>query len=253
MAISIELMHTATLIHDDAIDKSMIRRGKSTVYKVCGLEKTVLLGDYIFAKAGDEVADTHSIRAIKLFCQTLMIISQGELDQARNLFNLYQTREQYLKRIFSKTASLFSLSTESGGILSQSPEGAIGALKDYGCNLGIAFQIIDDILDFTGTEQELGKPGGSDLAQGTLTLPALLLNERYPKENPVKRVFQNRGGYEDIKLAIEQVRNSDIVEECYKFARGYASRACSDLSPITDTPTLRVLKDLTTYIVERNK
>ncbi len=253
MATAIELMHTATLVHDDSIDKSMVRRGRATINKLWGMERAVLLGDYLFAKAGDSVADTHSIRAIKLFCQTLMIISRGELDQARNAFNLSQKRDQYLKRIFAKTASLFSLSTESGGILSHAPETAIQSLKDYGCNLGIAFQIVDDILDFTATEEELGKPAGSDLAQGTLTLPALLLNERYPEDNPVKRVFEKREGNENIGLAIEQVRGSTIVDECYQYARDYCARAVSNLNQLPDSPSWYSLKELADFVVARKK
>lgn len=253
MATSIELMHTATLVHDDAIDKSPTRRGRPTITKLWGLEQAVLLGDYLFAKAGDSVANTQSIRAIKLFCQTLMIISRGELDQARNAFNLNQAHEQYIRRIFAKTASLFSLSTESGGILSQAPESSIQHLKDYGCNLGIAFQIVDDILDFTATEEELGKPAGSDLAQGTLTLPAMLLNERYPQDNPVKRLFQKREEQENVKLAIEQVRHSTIVDECYKAAEDYCIRACNNLSALPDSTIRRTLKELADYVVTRKK
>lgn len=253
MATSIELMHTATLVHDDAIDKSMTRRGRATINKLWGLEQAVLLGDYLFAKAGDSVADTQSIRAIKLFCQTLMIISRGELDQARNAFNINQAHEHYLSRIFAKTASLFSLSTESGGVLSQAPESSIRHLKDFGCNLGIAFQIVDDILDFTGTEEELGKPAGSDLAQGTLTLPAMILNERYPQDNPIKRVFQKRDIQKNIKLAIEQVRSSSIVDQCYKLAKEYCSRACDNLSNLPDIPSRDILKRLADFVVERKK
>lgn len=119
MAVAIELMHTATLIHDDAIDKSDLRRGRPTVYKLWGVEPAILLGDYLFAKAGVEVSETQSVRAFKIFSQTLMTISGGELNQAKNAFNLNQTREDYLQRIYGKTASLFCLSTEAGGILSQ--------------------------------------------------------------------------------------------------------------------------------------
>lgn len=253
MAQSIELMHTATLVHDDAIDKSFTRRGRATVNKLWGMEQAVLLGDYLFARAGDSVADTHSIRAIKLFCQTLMIISRGELDQARNAFNINQAHEQYLRRIFAKTASLFSLSTESGGILSNAPEESIRHLRNFGCNLGIAFQIVDDILDFTASEQELGKPAGSDLAQGTLTLPAMLLMEQEPEGNPVKRFFQNPETKENVKLAIQQVRDSAIVDKCYTIARSYCSRACSNLAALPESPSRRILKDLADFVVERKK
>jgi geranylgeranyl pyrophosphate synthase len=250
MAIAIELMHTATLIHDDAIDESDMRRGKATIYKLWGVDAAVLLGDYLFARAGVAVADTQNLRTIKLFSETLMTLSQGELNQGINSFNLKQTREVYFQRIFGKTASLFCLSTESGGVLSQAPEPVIQNLKDYGYHLGLAFQIVDDILDFTGTEAELGKPAGSDLSQGTLTLPAMLLNERYPHDNPVKRLFETRDK-SNIKSAIEHIRNSTIVDESYKIARQYCDNACRRLKDLENTPYRQALLDLADFVVER--
>ena len=253
MALSIELMHTATLIHDDAIDKSDTRRGKATIYKLWGIQPTVLLGDYLFARAAVSVSDTQSVRCIRLFSQTLMTITRGELSQVQNAFNLSQTRDQYFQRIFSKTGSLFCLATESGGILSLAPESSIDALKNYGRNLGIAFQVVDDILDFTGTEDQLGKPAGSDLGQGTLTLPAMLLNERYPDDNPVKNFFRNRDKVEYIHQAIEQVRNSTITDECYRIARDYCTEACRYLKMLPDTSCRQALSDLADFVVKRNR
>jgi geranylgeranyl pyrophosphate synthase len=251
MAVSIELMHTATLVHDDAIDKSDFRRGKVTVYKLCGIEPAVLLGDYLFAKAGVEVADTQNLRAVHLFSQTLMTISSGELNQAKNAFNLNQTIEDYIQRIFGKTASLFCLATESGGVLSQAPEGSIKILREYGHNLGLAFQIVDDILDYTGTESELGKPAGSDLKQGTYTMPAMLMVERYPEDNPVKRFFEDRSKLENIPKAIEQIRNSDIVDECYKAASTYRDKACRAIQPLPDNPVKESFINLAEFVVKR--
>lgn len=253
MATAIELMHTATLVHDDAIDKSPTRRGKSTIFKDWGTEAAILLGDYLFAKAGVEVSDTLNVRAIRIFSQTLMTISRGELNQAKNSFNLKQTREDYIQRIYGKTASLFSLSTESGGILSEAPEPAVQILKQYGQELGLAFQIVDDILDFIGTEKELGKPAGSDLIQGTLTLPAMLLNERYPHDNPIKRLFLDRNKKENIQQAIEQVRNSDIVEECYRTAREYCDKACLHLKELPANAAAESLENLADFVVIRRK
>ncbi len=182
-----------------------------------------------------------------------MTISSGELNQAFNAFNLKQTREDYFQRVSSKTASLFCLATESGAILSRAPEKSIKALKGYGHNLGIAFQIVDDILDFIGTEEELGKPVGSDLAQGTLTLPAMLLLERYPEENPAKRLFQNRDKQENVGLAIELIRNSSIVQECYGVASDYCSKACHNLGLLPDNASRQALMQLADYIIRRKK
>jgi geranylgeranyl pyrophosphate synthase len=258
MATAIELMHTATLVHDDAIDKSAVRRGKPTVNQVWGEERAVLLGDFVFARAGEFAADTGNLRVIKLFSQTLQTISSGEIVQTNDAFKLEQTRQHYLERIAGKTASLFSLATISGAILSEAPEGSVKILKDYGFNLGVAFQIVDDILDFVGTEEEMGKPIGSDLAQGTLTLPAMLLLEQYPNDNPVKDLFHNPDMPDDdkrakVRRAIEMVGSSSIVKQCYEVASEYCAKACRDLEKLPAKPSLQALRDLADLVISRKK
>ncbi|HEX74896.1 MAG TPA: polyprenyl synthetase family protein [Dehalococcoidia bacterium] len=253
MATAVEVMHMATLVHDDAIDKSPLRRGRPTINELWGEDKAVLLGDYLFAKAGEFTTNTQNLRVVKLFTQTIMTISSGELNQALNAFNLEQTRQHYLQRISSKTASLFSLATESGAILGQAPQDSVVVLKEYGYNLGISFQIVDDILDFMGTQEELGKPIGSDLTQGTLTLPSIILLERYPEDNPVKRLFHNRDESENIKLAIELVRNSSIIDECYAIASDFRARACCNLNLLPDIDSRPALMELANYVVNRNR
>jgi len=253
MAVAVELMHTATLVHDDAIDKSSVRRGRPTINTVWGEEQAVLLGDYLFAKAGEFAATIGNLQVIKLFPQTIMTISSGELAQAFNAFNLEQTREDYFQRVSQKTASLFSLATESGAILSRAPEKSVQILKDYGYNLGIAFQIVDDILDLIGTEGELGKPVGSDLAQGILTLPAMLLLERYPEDNPVKKLFQKGDKQKNIELAIELILNSSITQECYRVASDYCAKACHKLKPLPDNSSRQALVELADYVIKRKK
>ena len=253
MATAVEVLHIATLVHDDAIDKSAVRRGKPTLYKVWGEDKAILLGDYLFAKAGELTATTQNLRAIKLFAQTLRTISTGELAQTFSAFSLEQTYEQYVQRISRKTAALFILATESGGALSEAPEESIKILNEYGYNLGIAFQIVDDILDFVGTEEELGKPTGSDLAQGTLTLPAMLLLERFPEDNPVKKIFQNEDRQKNIKLAIELVRSLSIIEECYRIASDYCAKACHNLNLLPDNASRQALENLADYVVSRKR
>ncbi len=253
MATAVELLHMATLVHDDAVDKSAVRRGRATINQVWGEDKAILLGDYMFAKAGESCANTGNVRVIKLFSQTLATISSGELLQAFAAFDLEQTRQQYLARIANKTASLFILATESGAVLSKAPERSVKVLREYGYNLGIAFQIVDDIFDFTSSEEELGKPVGSDLAQGTLTLPAMLLLQQYPEDNPIKRFFLNRGGLEDGKRAIEMVRNSPVVAQCYDIAAGYCSRARQSLDQLPDGVHRQALVELADYVVRRRK
>ncbi len=253
MATAGELLHIATLVHDDTVDKASIRRGRPTVNKVWGMEKAIILGDYLFARAGEFTAATGNLRVVKLFARTLETISRGELRQGFSAFNLNQTVEQYLERIASKTASLFAMATESGAALSQAPEEMIQVLKDYGYNLGIAFQIVDDVLDFTGTKKEMGKPVASDLAQGTITLPSLLLLERFPEDNPLKNIFSNRNKQQEIKRAIEMIGNSTIIEECYQMAFEYSTRASRDLYLLPDNPNRKSLLSLANYVLERNK
>lgn len=258
MATAIELMHTATLVHDDAIDKSAVRRGRPTVNQVWGEERAVLLGDFVFARAGEFAADTGNLRVIKLFSQTLQTISGGEIVQADDAFKLEQTRRHYLERIAGKTASLFSLATISGAILSDAPEASVKILRDYGFNLGVAFQIVDDILDFVGTEEEMGKPIGSDLAQGTLTLPAMLLLEQYPEDNPVKDLFRNPNVPEEekrarVRRAIEMVAQSSIVKQCYDVASEYCDKARRDLEKLPAKPSRQALRDLAALVISRKK
>jgi len=258
MATAVELMHTATLAHDDAIDNSPVRRGQPTINRLWGEDRAVLLGDYLFAKAGEFAAATGNLRVIRLFTQTLQIISSGELLQTFDAFNLEQTRDHYLERISGKTASLFSLATESGAILSHAPEESIEILREYGFNLGIAFQIVDDLLDFTGAEEEMGKPTGSDLSQGTLTLPAMLLLEQHPVDNPVENLFNNRDMPEGekqkaVKQAIDLVRTPSIVKQCYEVASDYCTKACHRLNLLPDSPSHRALKDLADLVISRKK
>jgi geranylgeranyl pyrophosphate synthase len=252
MAVSVELMHTATLVHDDAIDKSDTRRGQRTINSIWGDEIAILMGDYLFAKAGEFVADTQTPRVIKLFSQTLGTISRGEIVQWRGSYNADQTREDYFHRIYGKTASLFSLSTQSGAILSQAPEEAVAVMKEYGDNLGIAFQIVDDILDFTSTEEAMGKPVGSDLTQGTLTLPAMLVMERHPADNPIRKFFMTRDK-KYMAQAIQMVLDPAIVGECYKVAGEYRDRACLHLKSLPKAENRESLIDLADYIIRQGK
>ena len=250
MAVSVELMHTSTLVHDDAIDKSVVRRGQPTINRLWGEDIAVLMGDYLFAKAGEFVSDTQTPRVIKLFSQTLATISSSEINQFLGAFKLEQSRENYFHRISGKTAFLFSLATESGAILSKAPEESVEILREYGDNLGIAFQIVDDILDFTSTEEVMGKPVGSDLTQGTLTLPAMLLLERYPEDNPVKRLFETRDK-KYVELAIEMVCNSTIVKDCYKVASEFCTRACRNLNLLPENASRQALAELAEYVINQ--
>jgi len=250
MAVSVELMHTATLVHDDAIDKALTRRGQETINSRWGDEIAILMGDFLFAKAGEFVSDTKTPRVIKLFSQTLGIISSGEIGQFRGAYNIHQDRDSYYHRIYRKTGSLFSLATQSGAILGKATEEAVVVMKDYADNLGIAFQIVDDILDFTSTPEALGKPVGSDLIQGTLTLPAILITESNPADNPVKRFFEKRDK-KDVAEVIDIMRNTGIIKECYKIAGEYCENACRNLKLLPQNVSRKAFYDLAEFVINQ--
>ncbi len=251
LAASIELLHTATLVHDDVIDGSMTRRGRATANALFDNAATVMLGDYMFACAAEFIARTNNIEVVKLFSRTLMSMASGELTQDMTAYDYGQDTMAYFRRISGKTASLFATSAQGGAMIAGAPESVCLALRSYGENLGMAFQIVDDILDFTGDEREMGKPVGSDLMQGTLTLPSLLLMERSPRDNPVVKLFKNRRRQEYVTQAIEMILASDIIPESYDVARDFHDRAIAALEPLPDGPAKTALIDIADYVMER--
>ena len=254
MAVAVEVLHTATLVHDDAIDKSAMRRGKATVYQLWGQDKAVLLGDYLLAQSEELAALTENISVVKTFAGTIKTIAGSEIRQSLDAFNLEQTRENYLERISGKTASLLCLATRSGAILSGAERGMVEALDGYARNLGMAFQIIDDVLDFVGDEADMGKPVGSDLAEGTLTLPAMLLLKHHPDSNPVRNLFEGSGDpAQNVGEAIEMFRNSSLVEECYRIARKYYEICLGNLGVLPENAARRSLEELAGYVIARRK
>jgi geranylgeranyl pyrophosphate synthase len=252
MAAAVELLHTATLVHDDIVDHSPVRRGKPTVSHAFGENRALLLGDYLFAKAGRLCADTDNLQVIKLFAQTLMTISGGEVRQTAFVFDLKTARDYYFSWISAKTACLFCLACESGAILGQSPEEAIVALRNYGHNLGMAFQIVDDVLDFVGEQGEVGKPVGSDLAEGAVTLPSILYSESHPDDNLIKTVVASKDA-RDVARAVEMIKNSPVIEKCLDIASDFCSQACRAIEKLPDSVFRCSLLDLASYVVERRK
>jgi geranylgeranyl pyrophosphate synthase len=251
LAASIELLHTATLVHDDVIDASDTRRRRATANARYHNAVAVMLGDYMFAHAADLICRTESIEVVKLFSQTLMAMASGELSQDMTAYQYGQDTMDYFHRIAGKTASLFATSAEGGAMVAGAPREWTAALRAYGENVGMAFQIVDDILDFEGDEAELGKPAGSDLMQGTLTLPALLLMERHPDDNPVKKLFRNKRRQEHLAEAIFMIQNSDILDESYAVARDFYDRAVAALEPLPNTPHRAALIEIADYILGR--
>ena len=255
MAAGVELLHIATLIHDDTVDNSPLRRGKSTVSDVWGRNVAVLLGDYVFATSATFVCETDQVQVVRRFSETIMDLSSGELLEYFNSNNWQQTREEYNERIYRKTASLFRTAAECGVILSDAPDPTVRALRDYGYNLGMAFQIVDDILDVEGNSEEIGKPVGHDLIQGVLTLPAIMLLERYPTDNPVERLFRREefGAGDHLRKALEMIQDSDIIQDCYSVARDYSLKAGEALESLPDVAARRSLLELSSYVMERTR
>lgn len=254
-AAAVEVLHTATLVHDDIIDRSATRRGRMTVSAGWGDARAILLGDYLLAKAAELCAMTGNCRVIRLCTQTLMTISAGELEQSAFTFDLSKAREQYYRWIGAKTAALFSMAAESGSILSGAGEAEITALKEYGFNLGMAFQIIDDVLDFAGDEVEMGKPTGEDLRQGVVTLPAILYLENNYSSTLMDNVIEivSRRDEDRLKLLAKKVRESPYIKQCSEIAADYSGRARQALSIIPDTETKQNLLALVDWALERKK
>jgi geranylgeranyl pyrophosphate synthase len=178
-------------------------------------------------------------------------MASGELEQDMTAYDYSQTTRQYFQRIASKTASLFAAAAEGGAIVSGAPDAWRMALQDYGETVGMAFQIVDDILDFSGDEAEMGKPVGSDLMQGTLTLPSLLLMERHPRDNPVKRFFRHRRSPRHLAEAMEMVLNSGILDECYRVASDFRDRAHAALEALPAGAARESLAEIADYVLER--
>ncbi len=250
-AAAVELLHTATLVHDDVIDNSATRRRRPTANSLYNNGATVMMGDYMFAHAAELVTRTNNMRVIKLFARTLMSMAYGEAAQDLTAYSYSQTINDYFKRIGGKTASLFATATEGGAILSRADEQVVQGLRSYGYNLGMAFQVVDDVLDYTGEEAVMGKPVGSDLMQGTLTLPSLMLIERHPHDNPIKQYFAGRRQAENLRLAVEMVREGTICEESMRMAREFHHRALEGLAAVDNVEVIRTFTDLADYVIAR--
>ena len=251
MASAVELIHIAALIHDDFLDKSSVRRGRPTVSSLWGRNAAVLLGDYALAAAATLVCQTANLGTVRRFSETSVQLSAGEMGELAGAYNSGHTREQYMYRIYAKTASLFSAAAEAGAVLSGAPERTVGALRDYGYNLGMAFQIIDDILDFDGTREEVGKPVGHDLAQGIMTLPAILAIERWPEDNPIPKLFRRPGSEDRLERAVGMIQDSSVIDESHAIADEFCGAALRSLTTLEHNRSRQSLKELVSYVVAR--
>ncbi|MBM3940213.1 MAG: polyprenyl synthetase family protein [SAR202 cluster bacterium] len=251
MATAVELLHIATLIHDDTVDRASLRRGRATVSSHWGQDVAVMLGDYVFAISATFVCDTENVRVIRRFSETIMELARGQLTERFSVHDWKQTIQDYNERIYNKTASLFCTAAGSGAVLSGAPEPQCESLRNYGYNLGMAFQIMDDVLDFQGTEHELGKPVGNDLLQGTLTLPALLFARRYPDDAVLRRLREGSRDAADLKSMVDQVRSSPAMDETLAVMRRYQDAARTSLNVLPAGRARESLAALTDYVIDR--
>jgi geranylgeranyl pyrophosphate synthase len=253
LSAAIELLHTATLVHDDLIDGSLLRRGIPTLNANWSPAATVLTGDFIFARAAVLAAQTKSVEVMQRFSETLATIVNGELIQ---LFDSRgrASRVDYYNRIHAKTASMFELATSAAAILSPAGVDAIQLVSQYGYGIGMAFQIVDDVLDFTGEQVHLGKPVASDLRQGLITLPTLCYLENHPDDPDVKAVLNgNRHDSKYLERLIQSVRESGAIHQALDEARLFVDKGLSALQKIPYNEERKALEELAEYIIHRHR
>ena len=253
LASAVEMLHTATLVHDDLIDGSLVRRGTSTLNAVWTPAATVLTGDYLFAVAAGLAARTHNVRVISIFADTLGVIVAGELQQQFTVWAQRSTRDDYFRRIYAKTASMFVLAATAAGVLAGASESQAAALNDYGRDLGLAFQIMDDVLDFTGDEAAVGKPVGGDLRRGVITLPTIFYAESHARDELVECALQGNcepSAYDEL---VRRIRNSSAMDSAMQEAGRIANHAKRALSIFPDNPHRATLLKLADYTLQRDK
>jgi geranylgeranyl pyrophosphate synthase len=249
VAAAVETLHNATLVHDDLIDNALVRRGITTLNAVWNKGATVLAGDYLFARAAGFAAETEDVRVVQLFAETLRIIVEGELRQLFSSRQWRQPKDAYYPRIFAKTASLFASATRSGAILGGATAEQEQALYDYGHHFGMAFQIVDDILDFAGEETTLGKPVGGDLRQGIMTLPFFYYLQAQPDPTPIIALLEK--GDAGVGEVIAAVRASGAIGQALAEARAFAEQAKASLAGLPESPFRVALRDLTDSTLDR--
>ncbi len=253
LSAAIELLHTATLVHDDLIDGSLLRRGIPTLNSKWTPAATVLTGDFIFAKAAKLAAETNSVPVMKLFANTLGTIVNGEITQ---MFSSHCVSDLdiYYKRIYSKTASLFETSTTSAAIISEADNTNKEYLRQFGYELGIAFQIIDDILDFTSNQENLGKPVGGDLRLGIITLPAIIHFEENSNSFLAKEFFKYNCNppMEILEQLIQNIRKSDAIKRSLNKANSHINFCLKALHQFPASVERDALEELACFVTQRN-
>ncbi|MEB3349433.1 MAG: solanesyl diphosphate synthase [Cyanobacteriota bacterium] len=244
-----EMIHTASLVHDDVVDGAETRRGVATVHSRFNHRVAVLAGDFLFAQASWHLANLDDLEVVKLLSRVIMDLAEGEVRQGLFRYDTGQTFETYIEKSYCKTASLIANSSRAVGVLSGLAGDRLNAMYQFGRQLGLAFQVVDDILDFTGSDLQLGKPAASDLASGYLTAPVLYaLEERPALAGLIEREFSEDG---DLDQALALVRGCEAIPRSRALAEGFAQEAGRQISWIPPSEASGALRRLPDFVLSR--
>ena len=255
LAACVELIHGATLMHDDVIDNSDIRRGKKTTNLIWGNQSSILAGDYLLSRCFQMIVEDGNLEVLKLLSSTSAKIAQGEILQLQHKNEIDMLEETYLKIISSKTAVLFSVATKVGAILSEKSNKEKEALEFYGKNLGITFQIADDTLDYNSEVNSFGKKVGNDFFEGKITMPLILLFQQSnnSEKKQLEIIFkQDARSSNDLSVILDLISKYKTISQCYKKAEHFINLASNSLSVFKDTKEKKILENLTTFSLERS-
>jgi len=255
-AAGVEMLHTASLVHDDTIDKSLLRRGQPTLNSVFDAGTVILIGDYLFAQSAILAAETMNPQVVAVFAATLADICDGQLREIFQAHRLDQTVEDYERRIYGKTAALFAGAAEMGAIVGGADAAGIRTLRQFGGDVGMAFQIVDDVLDLRATTDTIGKPANLDLRQGTVTLPTMLFLARQnggPSVSTVERIVDGTDVSDDEYAAVATlIEASGAVDEALDSARRFVEQAVARLDVIRDPDVREQLASFAQLAIERD-
>ncbi len=254
LAATVEFIHTATLLHDDVVDESGQRRGRPTANLLWDNKSSVLVGDYLFSRSFQLMVETGSLKVLDILSNASATIAEGEVLQLTASTDLKTTEEIYLQVVRGKTAALFAAATEVGGVISGAPDDHIAALYEYGDALGIAFQIVDDLLDFQGDQGAIGKNVGDDFRERKLTMPlikAVAKANAEEREFWVRTIEKGKQVDGDLERAMQLLQDHGALADTSVAARSEAARAKKALAPLPDHPVKDMLTDLADYVVER--
>lgn len=254
LAAAVEFIHTATLLHDDVVDESTLRRGKVSANLVWGNKPSVLVGDYLFSRAFQLMVETGNLAVLDILSNASAVIAEGEVMQLGSSNSLSVSEEHYLKVVSAKTAALFAAAAQGGAVLTGQGTGFERAMRTYGENLGIAFQLVDDALDYSGRQALMGKSVGDDFREAKMTLPIILSVSRADGTQRAfwQRVIETGNQTEaDLHHAISLVEQTGSIQETMRRARAYADVAKSALAGLADSPIRNALSDIADFCVER--